>query len=177
MLAPEKYHENANTLMRSMTTVDLAFHNGELYIAGISNEEFASTLRRVPCPFTDRMAEWQRRFHDAHAQYETRVPIRAMTFETVDGKDTLVAAYACSMVPPRCARGEAAPRAFSARLDLAGAVTIVSKERRDAADRRESCAYRKSHPAILTVQPAQDRAADDIANPLNAARDRGILVQ
>ena len=27
------------------------------------------------------------------------------------------------------------------------------------------------------VQSAQDRAADDIADPLNAARDRGILVQ
>ena len=39
------------------------------------------------------------------------------------------------------------------------------------------CAYRKSHPAILMVQSAQDRAADDIPGPLNAARDRGILVQ
>jgi hypothetical protein len=95
--APEKYHEKAKTPMRSMTIVDLAFHNGELYIAGISNEEFASTLRRVPYPFTDRMAETHVKiFHDAHAQYETRAPIRAMTFETVDGKDTLVAAYACS---------------------------------------------------------------------------------
>jgi hypothetical protein len=27
-------------------------------------------------------------------------------------------------------------------------------------------AYRKSHPAILMVQPAQDRAADNIAGPL-----------
>jgi putative SOS response-associated peptidase YedK len=39
------------------------------------------------------------------------------------------------------------------------------------------CACRKSHPAILMVQSAQDRAADDIPGPLNAARDRGILVQ
>jgi hypothetical protein len=39
------------------------------------------------------------------------------------------------------------------------------------------CAYRKSHPAILMVQSAQDRAADDTPGPLNAARDRGILVQ
>jgi hypothetical protein len=40
-----------------------------------------------------------------------------------------------------------------------------------------SCAYRKSNPAILMVQSAQDRAADDIPGPLNAAMDRGILVQ
>jgi hypothetical protein len=39
------------------------------------------------------------------------------------------------------------------------------------------CAYRKSNPAILMVQSAQDRAADDIPGPLNAAMDRGILVQ
>jgi hypothetical protein len=36
-----------------------------------------------------------------------------------------------------------------------------------------SRAYRKSHPAMLMVQSAQDLAADDIAGPLEAARDRG----
>jgi hypothetical protein len=41
----------------------------------------------------------------------------------------------------------------------------------------DPCAYRKSNPAILMVQSAQDRAADDIPGPLNAAMDRGILVQ
>src|ERR1700757_3765862 len=40
-----------------------------------------------------------------------------------------------------------------------------------------ACAYRKSYPAILMVQSAQDRAADDLPNPLDAARDRGIIVQ
>jgi hypothetical protein len=30
---------------------------------------------------------------------------------------------------------------------------------------------------MLMVQSAQDLAADDIAGPLEAARDRGILVQ
>lgn len=40
-----------------------------------------------------------------------------------------------------------------------------------------TCAYRKSNPAILMVQSAQDRAADDIPGPLNAAMDGGILVQ
>ena len=39
------------------------------------------------------------------------------------------------------------------------------------------CAYRKSHPAILMVQSAQDRAADDIPGRLNVARNRGILAQ
>src|SRR5258707_11076081 len=41
----------------------------------------------------------------------------------------------------------------------------------------DGCAYRKSNPAISMVQSAQDRAADDIPGPLDAARGRGILVQ
>jgi hypothetical protein len=44
-------------------------------------------------------------------------------------------------------------------------------------DQIYGCAYRKSNPAILMVQSAQYRAADDIPGPLNAAMDRGILVQ
>jgi hypothetical protein len=95
--AAEKYHQKAKTPMRSMTIVDMKFHDGELYIAGISNEEFASTLRRVPYPFTDAISETKVKiFHDAHGQWETRAPIRAMTFAQVDGKDTLVASYTCS---------------------------------------------------------------------------------
>jgi hypothetical protein len=83
--------------MRSMTIVDMKFHDGELYIAGISNEEFSSTLRRVTYPFTGEISETKVKiYHDAHAQWETRAPIRAMTFTKVDGKDTLVAAYTCS---------------------------------------------------------------------------------
>jgi hypothetical protein len=61
---------------------------------------------------------------------------------------------------------------------LAAALTIGSGLSDLARSRCFStCAYRKSHPAILMVQSAQDRAADDIPGPLNAARDRGILVQ
>jgi hypothetical protein len=95
----EKYHQKAKTSMRSMTIVDMKFHDGELFIAGISNEEFASTLRRVPYPFSDEISETKIKiYHDAHAQWETRAPIRAMTFAQVDGKDTLVAAYTCSPI-------------------------------------------------------------------------------
>jgi len=95
----EKYHEKAETPMRSMTIVDMKFHRGELYIAGISNEEFASTLRKVPYPFKGEVSTTHIKiYHTSHAQYETRAPIRAMTFADVDGKDTLVAAYTCSPV-------------------------------------------------------------------------------
>src|SRR5918998_1986478 len=36
---------------RALTVTDLALVDGELYVAGLSNEEFASALRRIPYPF------------------------------------------------------------------------------------------------------------------------------
>ena len=90
-------HLKAMTPMRSMTIVDMKFHNGELFVAGISNEEFSSTLRRVSYPFVGRSSSTAVRiYHVAHERYETRAPIRAMGFATIDGQDTLIAAYTCS---------------------------------------------------------------------------------
>jgi len=91
------YDEKARTPLRSMTIVDLKFHDGDVFVAGVSNQEFSSTLRRVPYPFTGAASQTQVEiYHLAHGQYETRAPIRTMQFATIDGVDTLIAAYACS---------------------------------------------------------------------------------
>ncbi|GAB2824628.1 hypothetical protein GCM10027176_31440 [Actinoallomurus bryophytorum] len=91
------FEEKARTPLRSMTIVDLKFHAGDVYVAGVSNQEFSSTLRRIPYPFTGTASETQLEiYHLAHGTYETRAPIRAMQFATIDGQDTLIAAYACS---------------------------------------------------------------------------------
>jgi hypothetical protein len=91
------WEEKAQTPMRSMTIVDLKFHDGEVYVAGVSNQEFSSTLRRIPYPFTGAASETQLEiYHVAHGIYETRAPIRTMQFADIDGEDTLIAAYACS---------------------------------------------------------------------------------
>lgn len=96
---PARDHLKAMTPMRSMTIVDMKFHNGELFVAGISNEEFSSTLRRVSYPFDGRSSSTAVRiYHVAHERYETRAPIRAMGFATIDGQDTLIAAYTCSPI-------------------------------------------------------------------------------
>jgi hypothetical protein len=91
------FEEKARTPLRSMTIVDLTFHAGEVFVAGVSNQEFSSTLRRIRYPFNGAASETQLEiYHLAHGQYETRAPIRTMQFATIDGEDTLVAAYACS---------------------------------------------------------------------------------
>jgi hypothetical protein len=91
------FQEKARTPLRSMAIVDLKFHAGEVFVAGVSNQEFSSTLRRIPYPFTGAGSEIQLEiYHVAHGIYETRAPIRTMQFATIDGEDTLIAAYACS---------------------------------------------------------------------------------
>ena len=91
------FEEKARTPLRSMTIVDLKFHAGEVFVAGVSNQEFSSTLRRIPYPFTGDASEAQLEiYHLAHGTYETRAPIRTMQFATIEDEDTLIAAYACS---------------------------------------------------------------------------------
>ena len=45
-----KYNAKAQIPMRTMTIVDMKFHNGEVFVSGICNEEFASTLRQNSVP-------------------------------------------------------------------------------------------------------------------------------
>lgn len=82
---------------RSFTVTDMTWHDGELLVAGLSNQDFASTLRRIPYPFTGKAsAASVEIFHASHNQMETRAPIRAMTVATVNGAPSLVAAYTCT---------------------------------------------------------------------------------
>lgn len=83
--------------LRTLSVVDMEYHNGELFVAGISNEEFSSVLRRIPFPFdgTESISNIEM-FHIAHDRYETRAPIRSMLVRKIDGVDQLIAAYTCS---------------------------------------------------------------------------------
>ncbi|MEM7640046.1 MAG: hypothetical protein AAF269_13405, partial [Pseudomonadota bacterium] len=69
----------------------------QLYVAGLSNGEFASTLRSIPYPFEAGVETTSiEMFHTAHNQNETRAPIRAMAMVDLDGVKTMVAAYTCT---------------------------------------------------------------------------------
>jgi hypothetical protein len=82
---------------RSFTVTDMKWNNGELFVAGLSNQDFASTLRRIPYPFTDKqMMTSVEIYHTSHNQIETRAPIRALSFATLGGKPYVVAAYTCT---------------------------------------------------------------------------------
>lgn len=61
---------------RSQSITNLAFSGGKVYVAGLSNEEFASQLWSVAYPFTtaDRAASVEI-FHGSHGRVETRSPV------------------------------------------------------------------------------------------------------
>ncbi len=82
---------------QTFTVTDLEYVDGELLIAGLSNEEFASVLRRAPYPFDDTVVTTGLEiFHGAHGEWETFAPIFSFVPYTLDGKEHLLAAYLCT---------------------------------------------------------------------------------
>ncbi|HEX5076441.1 MAG TPA: hypothetical protein VFW03_24735 [Gemmatimonadaceae bacterium] len=84
---------------RTFSVTHLALVEGELYIAGLGNEEFASTLRRMPYPFVGKEASTTvEMYHTSHDRYETASPIESFVAIDLGGKPSLVAGYGCSPI-------------------------------------------------------------------------------
>jgi len=82
---------------RQQSITDMAFADGRLYVAGLSNEEFASKLRSVKYPFAsvDNGTSVEI-FHGNHGQLETRSPVFAFVPYSIGSTPHLVAAYLCT---------------------------------------------------------------------------------
>jgi hypothetical protein len=82
---------------RTQSITDLAFHDGILYVAGLSNEEFASKLRALSFPFGDAGAGSSIEiYHAAHGAWETRSPVRTMVPIDIAGDPNLLCGYTCT---------------------------------------------------------------------------------
>ena len=79
------------------TITGLAYVDGKVVVAGLSNEEFASTLWAVPYPFTkiDKGTAVEI-YHGAHGKFETRSPVQSFVPYQIGGADYLLAAYTCT---------------------------------------------------------------------------------
>jgi hypothetical protein len=90
---------NAATAERQRveSITDLAYVDGRVFVAGLSNEEFASNLRAIPFPFkpADSGASVEI-YHGSHGQLETRSPVRTFAPFLIDSKPYLLAAYTCT---------------------------------------------------------------------------------
>ena len=82
---------------RSQSITNIAFSGGRVYVAGLSNEEFASKLWTVAYPFVsaDRGTSVEI-FHGSHGQLETRSPVYTFVPYTANGEADLIAAYLCT---------------------------------------------------------------------------------
>jgi hypothetical protein len=81
--------------IRTASITDIKYVDGTLFVAGLSNEEFSSTLRRIPFPFAaDAAANSLEIFHVSHGAWETAAPIR--TFASYGDGSSIIASYTCT---------------------------------------------------------------------------------
>jgi hypothetical protein len=83
--------------LRNGSITDLAFLDGKLFIAGMANDEFKSTLRSMEFPFksADTLTSVEI-FHTNHNAVETRSPVQTFVPFNVGGQPQLLAAYTCT---------------------------------------------------------------------------------
>lgn len=93
---PDKVDRRGNKLRQDSIT-DLQYVEGRVFVAGLSNEEFASKLRAIEFPFTGTdPGAGVEIYHGAHGQFETRAPVRTFVPFNVHGEPHLLAAYTCT---------------------------------------------------------------------------------
>ena len=87
--------ENWNPRLQTIT--QLAYMDGNVIVAGLSNEEFSSNLRIIPFPFrmVDNGASVEI-YHGSHGEYETQAPVRTFIPWTIGTERYIVAAYTCT---------------------------------------------------------------------------------
>jgi hypothetical protein len=82
---------------RAQSVTDLAYSDGRLFVAGLSNEEFASKLWSVTYPFAAvDVGTSVEIFHGNHGRLETRSPVMAFLPFEINGQPHIVAGYTCT---------------------------------------------------------------------------------
>ena len=83
--------------LRLSSISDLDFSNGKLLVSGLSNQEFRSSFRCIPFPFSKAQDQTSLEiYHAAHGRFETEAPIETFTTAELNGKKFLVASYTCT---------------------------------------------------------------------------------
>ena len=157
---------------RTESITDLAFLEDRVIIAGLSNEEFASTLRAVPFPFQN-VADGTsvEIFHGAHGRFETRAPIRTLVPINIGGEPNLLAAYTCTplvqfpirqLEPGAKIRGKTVAELGNRNrpLDM-----IVYKK-----DGRDYVLMANSSRGVMKIDTNEIAGADEIAEPVKEER-------
>ncbi|MCU1420639.1 MAG: hypothetical protein JWN36_290 [Microbacteriaceae bacterium] len=165
----------AQVPVQRSTITDLAWVDGTVFVAGLSNDEFSSRLRQVPYPFDGSATETSVEiFHVDHGRYETQSPIRALT--AFDGGSSVLATYTCTPVVQFSVdqlRGEGLVRGRTvAELGpMNQPFSIVSYER----DGEEFLLVSNTRHPLLKIPAASIAGQDALDTPLyDPGASRGI---
>lgn len=94
---PPDANPGARRNPRASSITDMAYVDGQLFIAGLSNEEFSSKLRSVAYPFsTVSEGTSVEIWHAAHGAFETRSPVYTFVPYKIGGEQNLIAGYLCT---------------------------------------------------------------------------------
>ena len=88
----------ASTNGRQVETItSIAYIDGNVIVAGLSNEEFSSSLRSIPFPFNGAVeGAGIRIYHGSHGRFETAAPVRTFIPYEIDHQKSILAAYTCT---------------------------------------------------------------------------------
>jgi len=83
---------------RAESITDVAFADGRVFVAGLSNEEFSSRLIAIPFPFSSNGFDGAaiEIYHGAHGRFETKSPIRTFVTYRIQNQPYMLAAYQCT---------------------------------------------------------------------------------
>lgn len=99
-VSEKKEHRwKTGTKLRTDAVTDLAWDDGKIWVAGLSNEEFASALWSLDFPFAgdgETTRTTVEIYHGAHGAWETHAPIRTFVPYELEGHKQLLAAYLCT---------------------------------------------------------------------------------
>jgi hypothetical protein len=88
----------ADSRQRVESITDLAFADGRVFVAGLSNEEFSSRLIAIPYPFSSDGFDGAavEIYHGSHGRFETKSPIRTFVTYRIANEPYMLAAYTCT---------------------------------------------------------------------------------
>jgi hypothetical protein len=84
--------------MRNESITDIAYIDGRVFVAGLSNEEFSSRLIAIPFPFSSEGFDGAsiEIYHGSHGGFETKSPIRTFVTYKIQNEPNMLAAYTCT---------------------------------------------------------------------------------
>jgi len=99
--APADSTDQRGQNARLQAITEIAYVDGRVFVAGLSNEEFSSKLRAIPFPFAQPTSQPGKGtsveiFHGSHGRFETNAPVRTFVSYNIKGQQNILAAYTCT---------------------------------------------------------------------------------